>query len=155
MNRAKTYFQDLAPLSHASAHGATHDASSWTSAAMARYGATLAWVAPSVLAWLSCADCYGATDRPYVIWCMDANVVGATQVFKPPHNPFFFLSSLFPSSPLSLSQPSDPAAAAPFTTTGRLHPATIRPKTRSFSSPKVASPFESCRFSFYYLYCFV
>jgi hypothetical protein len=63
------------------------------------------------------------------------NAVGVTRAFKPPRNPFFLLSSHFPSS---LSQLS--AAVAPFTAARRLRPGTIRPETRSFSFPNVDPP---------------
>jgi hypothetical protein len=162
-------FPRSAPLNHASQFGMTHE---WVApvhmvrlmggrhVAWYRGGATLAWVVPSVLTRLSRTDCYGTTDGPYVVWRVGdsrlnrANVFGATQGFKPSHNPVFLLSSLFPSS-LSLSQPRDPAAAASFAAVRSLRPATIRSKTRSFSSLKVASRFEPYRFSFYYFYCFV
>jgi hypothetical protein len=82
----------------------------------------VAWVTPRGLARLSCADCCGVIDGPSAMRRVVSVVpkqlscaisVGVTQAFKPPHNLFFLLFSLFLFLSSPLRSPVPPASARP------------------------------------------
>jgi hypothetical protein len=116
-----------------------------------RRGATYTSVTPSGLAWLSHADCCGMTDGPSALRRVCHKSHQNRWHDWPDLNRHVALSSysllsLPPLSSLSALSPSRAVA-------GHLPLAVVRPQCRS-SSSKVAPP-EPCRFSSYYLYCFI
>jgi hypothetical protein len=145
MNRIQTYFQYLTPLNYITSvdvthkgvalHGVTHDVGSWTGADVARQAATLA----RLMSHTSCD-----------VWVLVVPMRLARLRHLNRHHflpPFFLFSSSLsrnraPPPPLYLAPPGG----------------SVRPPfglKLGHSSRKVASPFEPCRFSFYYFYCFL